>query len=69
MRCGHELNIEGNFMLSDFYEGVLGVGLDVGLDKNNDAMVTFAYCPNCGAKYEITDTPENDKVNFPYWVV
>ena len=24
-------------------------------------------CPHCGASYELYDTPENEKRNYPYW--
>ena len=61
MRCGHELIIGGNFMLSDFN------GED--LAEDDDAMVTNAHCPHCGASYEIYDTPESEKKNYPYWNV
>lgn len=37
------------------------------LSENDDAMVTYAHCPYCGARYELTDTPENEKKNYPYW--
>ena len=37
------------------------------LDDGDDAMVTNASCPHCGASYELYDTPENEKVNYPYW--
>jgi hypothetical protein len=33
----------------------------------NDAMVTNMTCPFCGAFYEVTDTPESEKSNYPYW--
>ena len=59
MRCGHDLIIGGNFMLSE----VTGTELD----EDDDAMVTNASCPHCGASYELYDTPENEKPNYPYW--
>jgi ribosomal protein S27AE len=59
MRCGHDLIIGGNFMLSE----VTGTELD----DDDDAMVTNASCPHCGASYELYDTPENEKPNYPYW--
>ena len=58
MRCGHDLIIGGNFMLSDWLDN---------LTNNEDAMVTNYHCPHCGASYEITDTPECEKENYPYW--
>ena len=27
----------------------------------------FKYCPYCGARYELYDTPESEKKNYPYW--
>ena len=59
MRCGHDLIIGGNFMMSD----VTGENLD----EDDDAMITNASCPHCGASYEWCDTPENEKPNYPYW--
>ena len=59
MRCNHELIIGGNFMLSEV------VGEE--LAEDDDAMVTNCSCPYCGAQYEIYDTPENEKKNYPYW--
>ena len=58
-RCGRDLIIEGNFMLNDLYLGELS--------EEEDAMVTTAHCPYCGASYELTDTPEIEKINYPYW--
>lgn len=58
MRCGHELIIGGNFMLSDFEI----------VNEDGDAMVTNASCPYCGASYELFDTPECEKKNYPYWL-
>ena len=37
------------------------------LSENDDAMVTYAHCPYCGARYELTDTPESEKKDYPYW--
>jgi len=59
MRCGHELIIEGNFMLSE----ISGEELS----EDDDAMVTYEHCPHCGARYELTETPESEKKNYPYW--
>lgn len=59
MRCGHEIIIGGNFMLSD----ISGEELN----EEDDAMVTNAHCPYCGAGYELYDTPESEKKNYPYW--
>ena len=59
MRCGHEIIIEGNFMLSEINGEEL--------NEEDDAMVTNAYCPYCGARYELYDTPESEKKNYPYW--
>lgn len=59
MRCKHNLILESNFMLSEINGEELS--------ENDDAMVTYAHCPYCGARYELTDTPENEKKNYPYW--
>jgi redox-regulated HSP33 family molecular chaperone len=59
MRCGHELIISGNFMLSE-------VNCEE-LSEEDDAMVTNAHCPFCGAGYELYDTPESEKYKYPYW--
>lgn len=56
MRCGHEIILEGNVMLSEINRGEL-----------DDTMVTYAHCPYCGTRYELTDTPESEKRNYPYW--
>lgn len=37
------------------------------LPEDDDAIVTYAHCPHCGARYELTDTPESEKKNYPYW--
>jgi hypothetical protein len=37
------------------------------LDLNDDAIITYASCPYCGARYEITDTPESEKKRYPYF--
>ena len=37
------------------------------LEDDDDAIVTNATCPFCGASYELYDTPENEKANYPYW--
>ena len=59
MRCGHEIILEGNFMLSEINGEEL--------NEEDDAMVTNAFCPHCGARYELYDTPESEKKNYPYW--
>lgn len=59
MRCGHELIIGGNFMLSE----VTGAELE----DDDDAIVSNTSCPYCGASYDIYDTPESEKENYPYW--
>jgi len=46
-------------MLSDIYGEELS--------EDEDAMVTNCHCPNCGLEYVITDTPESEKHNYPYW--
>ncbi len=61
MRCGNEIIIGGNFMLSEINGEEL--------NEEDDAMVTNAHCPYCGARYELTDTPESEKKNYPYWRV
>lgn len=59
MRCGEELIIGGNFMKSE---------IDCSdLDEQDDAIVSNASCPYCGASYEICDTPESEKKHYPYW--
>ena len=59
MRCEHDLILEGNFMLSEINGEELS--------EDDDAIVTYAHCPFCGARYELTDTPESEKKNYPYW--
>ena len=59
-RCGHDLIIGGNHMLSE-------VMCDDTMTEDEDAMVTNATCPHCGAYYELYDTPEADKGCYPYW--
>ena len=59
MRCGHDLILGGNFMLSDI-DGEE-------LPEEDDAMVTNATCPYCGAYYELYDTPLSERCNYPYW--
>ena len=39
------------------------------LNEEDDAMVTNAHCPYCGARYELYDTLESEKKNYPYWDV
>lgn len=53
MRCGHEIIIGGNFMLSEINGEEL--------NEEDDAMVTNAHCPYCGAGYELYDTPESER--------
>lgn len=57
-RCGHELICSGNFMISDYGDD---------LNEDDDAIITNYFCSNCGASYEVTDTPENEKKHYPYW--
>ena len=59
MRCQHDIILEGNFMLSEI------TGED--LSEDDDAMVTDAFCPYCGARYQLTDTPLSERKNYPYW--
>ena len=59
MRCGHDIIIGGNDMISDIYGEELS--------DDEDAMVTNAQCPHCGAKYVITDVSEYEKQFYPYW--
>jgi len=59
MRCGHELILESNLMLSDL-EGEE-------LEESDDAMITYSHCPHCGAKYEFMDISESEKKDYPYW--
>ena len=58
MRCRHDLIISGNFMVSDLNEEV---------NEDEDSIVTNMVCPYCGATYEVYDTPESEKENYPYW--
>ena len=58
-RCGHELIIGGNFMLSDVN--------DEELSDEDDTMLTNASCPYCGASYEFWDVPDSEKDDYPYW--
>ena len=58
IRCGHDLIIGSNFMRSD---------LEGDIDPDDDAMITYATCPYCGAQYELTDVSENEKKDYPYW--
>lgn len=59
MRCEHEIILEGNFMLSEINGEMLS--------EDDDVMVTHAYCPYCGAKYDLYDVSETEKKNYPYW--
>lgn len=59
MRCKHKLILEGNFMLSEINGEEL--------QENDAIMVTYAHCPYCGARYELTDIPQSKKKNYPYW--
>lgn len=59
MRCGHKIILESNFMLSEIN------GED--LSEEEDAIVTFAHCPFCGAMYTLTDTPISERHSYPYW--
>ena len=56
-KCGHELVLESNSMLSDFED----------VESCDDYMITYASCPYCGAQYEFTDTADSEKSNYPYW--
>jgi hypothetical protein len=47
-------------MLSDLNED---------LGEEDDTMITNATCPYCGASYEIVDTPQSERKNYPYWNV
>lgn len=58
MRCGHDLIILGNFMLSD---------VDEELSDKDDAMITNMECPYCGARYEVTDTPISEMNKYQYF--
>ena len=59
MRCQHDLILESNFMLSDINGEELM--------EDEDTMVTYAHCPYCGARYELTDTPKVERNKYPYW--
>lgn len=59
-RCGHELILLGNHMLSEA-EG------DDTMNADDDAMITTAQCPYCGAFYEVMETPESEKENYAYF--
>ena len=59
MRCHHDLILSGNFMLSE-YQGEE-------LEDDDDCIITNTVCPYCGARYDIYDTPESEKKDYPYW--
>ena len=44
--CGCELVWEPDVMLSDF---------DSSVSCDEDLMITYAHCPNCGSEYEFCD--------------
>ena len=46
-------------MLSDFS--------DEPLEDDDDSLATHYYCPYCGADYVVTDTPNSEKENYPYF--
>lgn len=52
MNCGAELRLDGNEMLSDIREGVVP-------NSEEDTLVTFATCPDCGLEYEITEETDD----------
>lgn len=58
MRCDHELIISGNSMLSDYMDAQT---------EEEDAIVTYMFCPFCGASYEVADTPLSEQSKYPYW--
>lgn len=60
MRCQHDLILECNFMLSEINDNEY-------MEEDDDAIVTYAHCPYCGARYQLTDTPESEKKDYPYW--
>ena len=39
----------------------------VDLFDGEEVMTTYAMCLHCGASYELTETPESEKKNYPYW--
>lgn len=41
--------------------------LEVVDSQEDDAIITYMSCPFCGAQYEVTDTPESERQNYPYW--
>ena len=57
-KCNHELIITGNSMLSDYYE------CDT---EDDDTLISYMTCPNCGMQYEVTDTPKSEEKDFPYY--
>lgn len=61
MLCGSELILGGNDMISDVDESVESLGKD-------DAMITNATCPKCGANYIMTDATENEQDEDPHYV-
>ena len=61
-RCDHKLVLESNFMASDMG----AVPEEEGM-TDEDYMVTFMSCPYCGAKYEVSDTPDSEKGDYPYF--
>ena len=61
MLCGSELILGGNDMISDVDETVESLSKD-------DAMITNAVCPKCGANYIMTDATENEREEDPRYV-
>lgn len=59
-RCGHDLIIGGNNMLSEIMD-------EDDMPEDEDVIVTNMSCPHCGAYYEVYDTPESGKRLYPYW--
>lgn len=57
-RCGHKMVIDDNFMLSDRKDDIA---------SEEDAICTELHCTNCGLSMTIYDTPESEKVDYPYW--
>ena len=57
--CGSPLTWNSDFMKSEIYGEEL--------NDDDDAIVRNLSCGHCGASYEVCETSENDKKNYPFW--
>jgi len=53
--CGGEMCFDSDAMASEAY----------GADENDDSVVYFAHCLNCGASYEIMECPPSEAHCYP----